>query len=146
MIRTPSPRRQLEADTRVLLSSLGDDPVQIAATLDAFGVRATPGDPWGCAIAVFLHALLSGERGVASISVTNTEVRLNPPTPWRRSAHVLLSDPLRQFVSSFDVEGFPALVRGETRRSPGIPNGGPCERPERADIESCLQLPSSSGL
>jgi hypothetical protein len=104
-----------------LLSSLGDNPGQIASNLEALGVRATPRDPGGCAIAVFLHAVLAGEPAIASIKVTDNKVLLGPARPCARSVGVRLSGPLRRFVSSFDAELFPALVRGEGDHSTRVP-------------------------
>jgi hypothetical protein len=118
MNREPLRRRQLKSDVRTLLSSLGDSPAQIAARLEAFGVRATARDPRGCAIAVFLNAVLAAEPAVRSIKVTNKRVVVETTGRWSRDARVKLSGALRRFVSAFDESLFPALVRVEAQGSP----------------------------
>jgi hypothetical protein len=113
MTREPSSRRWFQSETRVLLSSLGDDPSLIASKLETLGVRATPRDPHGCAVAVFLHAALAGDPAIASVSVTDKEVVLKIPRRWRRSVRVGLPGPLRHFIKSFDAGMFPALVHAD---------------------------------
>jgi hypothetical protein len=121
-------RRQLESDTRVLLSSLGDSPAEIATRLEAFGVMATPGDSHGCALAVFLHAVLAGESAVSSVKVTTKHVVLAASRRWTRSVCITLSRPLQQFVHSFDAKLFPSLIRDTQRDTPKATTDG-CFRP-----------------
>jgi len=121
MIHIPHRRGQLRNATRLLLSSLGDRPVQIASNLEALGVRATPRDPDGCVVAVLLHAALASDPGITSVKVTNKKVVLKTPQRWRRSVQVRLPGPLRRFVEAFDAELFPALVRAEVEGSPRAP-------------------------
>jgi hypothetical protein len=121
MTRLPNSRQQLKTHTRALLASLGDNPVQIASTLEALCVRATPHDRQGCAIAAFLHPLLAGESAIACIEVTATHVVLEASRPWHRRTRVKLSGPVRRFVNSFDAGLFPALVRSEPKGSTESP-------------------------
>jgi len=121
MIHIPNCRGQLRNATRVLLSSLGDSPGQIASNLEALGLRATPRDPDGCVVAVLLHAALTSDPGITSVKVTNKKVVLRTPQRWRRSVQVRLPGPLRRFVEAFDAELFPALVRADVEGSSRAP-------------------------
>jgi hypothetical protein len=104
-------RRDLRASTRAVLASLGDDPRQIAASLEKSGVRATPRDTNDCAIAVFLGAVLATDPCVRSVWVSGHQVVLSPTQRWHRCVTIRLPESLRRFVSLFDRGEFPQLMR-----------------------------------
>ncbi len=94
--------------------SLGETTQQIATSLERSGVRATPRNPSDCAIAVFLGAVLASDFRVGSVYVTGSKVMLTPAKSWQRLVTIRLSAPLCEFISSFDLDTFPQLMRSTT--------------------------------
>jgi len=117
-MRSSWARDQLKAELGSLLRSLGDDQAQIAAQLGAMGVRGVPRDSRGCAIAVFLHAVLGADRAIDSVKVTSRKVQLKTSPWWRRNLSLGLPPPVRDFVACFDAGGFPSLLRDGPRPGP----------------------------
>jgi hypothetical protein len=112
--------RELRQHVQELLIGLGNSPTEVAATLRRAGVRALPKDPQDCAIAVYLRAVIGGDRRVRSITVhgSTVKVQLGERTRWRwpNLVSVLLPDPVRKFISAFDQVIYPDLVRPEPAR------------------------------
>jgi hypothetical protein len=103
-------RRGLRAQTRQLLSALGDDADAVAASLAAEGVRGHAGSGRGCAIAVYLAAVVGADQRVRSVTVSSSRLGVKPASAWRPVVVVRLPRPVRQFISAFDAERFPELL------------------------------------
>jgi hypothetical protein len=103
-------RRALRTQTRQLLTALGDDADQVAGSLAAEGVRGRAHSPQGCAIAVYLTAVVAADKRVKSVIVTSTRLGLKPESRWSPLIVVPLPRAVRQFVSAFDAERFPHLL------------------------------------
>jgi hypothetical protein len=100
------------------LRCLGDSEDQVAQRLEAAGVRGRPGSGRGCAIAVYLSAVVAADRRVESVLVSTERVFLKLDGR-RLHLGVSLPKPLRRFVADFDHHRYPALVRplAEAERS-----------------------------
>ena len=94
-----------------LLAGLGDNPHDIASTLQAARVTGIPRHAKECAIAVYLHAVLMGDSRMRSLEVWNDRISIKLTRWWCRRLNVRLSQPLREFVSEFDRLRYPDLVR-----------------------------------
>ncbi len=103
-------RRALRGQTRQLLTALGDNADQVASSLAAEGVHGRAHSPQGCAVAVYLQAVVAADRRVRSVIVTSTRLGLKPES--RRSPLIVVPLPraVRQFVAAFDAEKFPQLL------------------------------------
>jgi hypothetical protein len=112
-------RRALRAQTRQLLTSLGDDADQVAASLAAEGVRGTAHSAQGCAIAVYMSAVVAADHRVGSVIVTGTRIGVKPEPRWSPLIVVPLPRAVRRFVSAFDAEKFPHLLSPERPRPAG---------------------------
>jgi hypothetical protein len=114
--------RKLKKQTRSLLFGLGSCRSEVAASLVSFGVRATPkDDSLGDAVAVYLRAVVGTDRRVRAITVQRGHVRLRMARSVRFLPHrpvvVPLTGAIREFISAFDEEFYPELVRGGRRQS-----------------------------
>jgi hypothetical protein len=138
MTRKPRWRRDIRARTQAMLATLGETPVQIAASLERSGVRATPRSSGDCAIAVFLNAVLVADPNVEAVRVGGTEIILKPSSRWHRGVRIRLSEPLRDFVCSFDAGKFPELTR-----APGVDSIDSIDSIDRST--SALNASSKSG-
>ncbi len=105
----------------MLLSSLGDHPVQIASRLEALGVRGMHENSLRCALAVFLHSVLAGEHGVSSVRVKDNAVVVRTGGHWPGGTRISLPGPLRRFVQTFDAQLHPALLGGPARTTRAVP-------------------------
>lgn len=120
-------RAALARQTSVLLRELGHDPVTVAMRLAGAGVQGEPADARGCALAVYLRAVMTADSRVSGIRVFHDRVVIN--SPGRLAAHrvsVHLPPPLRAFVTGFDARRYPALVRAAI---PGDAAGGRSRAP-----------------
>jgi hypothetical protein len=113
--------RKLKKQTRSLVVGLGSCRRDVAASLVRFGVRAIPKDSLGDAVAVYLRAVVGSESRVRAIAVQRGHVRIRLARRARiiprRPVVVPLTGAIRQFVSAFDEEFYPELVRGGRRQS-----------------------------
>jgi hypothetical protein len=107
--------RRLKKETSSLLSELGDNPIEVAASLEAAAVRGVPKDNRSCAVAIYLSSLMGAEPSIRSITVGHCSLVMNLVGPDHRPAGrllVQLPKPIRQFVAAFDQMKFPTVVRG----------------------------------
>lgn len=104
-------RRDLRIQIGQVLSSLGDDPAEVARRLEAAGVRGTPRDPRNCAIAVYLGAVVGADPRVRFLRVMPERVFVVASSWWRPPVIVPLPEALREFIPGFDLHAYPALVR-----------------------------------
>lgn len=108
-----SRRRALRDRTAELIGQLGDKPDEVARSLEAVGVRGSPGDPFDCAIAVYLSAVVTADPGVYTVSVHARRIAIIVEGLWRRPIAVRLPAALCEFIARFDRYGYPSLVRPE---------------------------------
>jgi hypothetical protein len=119
-------RKVIRHQTRHLLRELGVDADGVAAALAAEGVRGRPHNVGGCAMAVYVGAVLGSDRRVHSITVGNARLWIRTRPRWSRPIGVRLPSPVRQFIVAFDAGRFPRLatttpLRAADRR----PHAGP---------------------
>jgi hypothetical protein len=116
-----SDRRQLKKQTRSLLHGLGSSADEVAGSLEAAGVRGVPKNNRGCAIAVYLSALMGSDPRVRSVKVGHCSLFIDMTSPGTaRPAgrlQVQLPKPVRHFVAAFDARAYP----GVTRQQPSTP-------------------------
>lgn len=120
--------RQLHQQIQDLLLGLGSCRTEVAETLRRLGVRARPKDAQGCAIALYLKAVLGADRRVRSLDVKNSgvTVRIDGSRRWSRSMTIALPEPAREFIVAFDEAVYPDLIRDEmieARPQPGATTG-----------------------
>jgi hypothetical protein len=111
MHRLTRERRELGAQVSQMLRSLGDNEKEVAQRLQAAGVRARPGDPKECALALYLSAVIGADPRVRAVRVVPVQVRIKLDHRWRPPLTVPLPRTLRSFVVAFDCGRFPRLVR-----------------------------------
>lgn len=102
-------RTEIREHTARLLDALGDDPDQVAGRLGDAGVRGAPGDARGCAVAVYLSAVVASDPGIGHIKVTTGRVTVS--RGWRPCVVVRLPRAVRLFITGFDHNAYPDLVR-----------------------------------
>lgn len=90
------------------LQQLGTSPAEVAASLQAAGVRGRPGESLDCAVARYLNAVVGGERRVRDVNVSESFARVR--RRWRTAVTVPLPSGTRAFVREFDHGAFPELV------------------------------------
>jgi hypothetical protein len=114
--------RVIREQTRELLGGLGHDAEEVAASLAAEGVRGKPRSAQGCAIAVYVGAVVAADNRVRSITVEDTRLTIRPAKRWSRPISVRLPRPVRDFITGFDAERFPRLLTtpAATPSSPAI--------------------------
>jgi hypothetical protein len=103
-------RRALRAQTRQLLTALGDDPDTVATSLATEGVRGHARSGQGCAIALYMTAVVGADQRVSSVIVTGTRLGVKPLSRWSPVVVVRLPRAVRQFISAFDGGRFPHLL------------------------------------
>lgn len=99
-----------------LLADLGHTSNEVARTLEDGGVRGTPGDVRGCAVALYLNAVLGAEANVRSVRVDRTSVRVLRGRP-RISLSITMPEAVRTFVHAFDRRLYPELIRGDEEKA-----------------------------
>jgi hypothetical protein len=112
-------RRELRAQVDLVLCALGNDAGEVARRLEAAAVRGRPRDPRGCAVAVYLSSVVAADPQVRAVLVTTKRVVVKPASWWQPPIAVPLSRALRAFLTDFDRDVYPALVRpkpGAARR------------------------------
>ena len=118
-----SERATVGRQAQELLDSLGGTPAEVADSLADLGVQGIPANSRGCAIAVYLDAVIAADSRVRGVKVCKSEVLVERIGWRRRSVVVTLPAPVRQFVAAFDARQFPTLVR--TAAEPARVTGGP---------------------
>jgi hypothetical protein len=110
-----SDRRQLKKQTRSLLHGLGSSADEVAQSLEATGVRGVPKNNRGCAVAVYLSALIGSDPRVRSVKVGHCSLFIDMASPSNaRPAgrlQVQLPKPVRHFVAAFDARAYPDVIR-----------------------------------
>lgn len=133
-------RLDLARHTTMLLNGLGRDPAAIAGSLAAAGVQGEPADARQCALAMYLRAVMAADPRVTSVRVFHDRVVVGVPGNGvrRRRVPVAMAPALRAFVSGFDAQRYPMLVRGLSHRScSGIgPAPAPASLPAPAPPQS----------
>ncbi len=110
MLGATQRRRELRAEVKDLLASLGDDPWEIAARLGRTGVRGIPHDPHNCVVARYLSAIVGTDPAVSRVVVSRTDLALRRSRRLAVPIRVVLPPALRAFISAFDAYEIPALV------------------------------------
>ena len=105
-------RRQLGRQTETLVNALGDEPRAVASSLAAAGVKGQPADARQCALAVYMHAVMDADDRVGTVRVFHDRMMISSPGRFRqRRITVMLPSAVRSFISGFDAEQFPELLR-----------------------------------
>ena len=94
-------RRAFRTTVRDLLVSIGDNATSVGDSLARQGVRGRQNDKQKCAIAVYLHVVLSADPGISVVQVGNSMVRIRSDH-WRRQLVVPLPSAVRAFIRYFD--------------------------------------------
>lgn len=124
-------RETIRKHTAQLLESLGTTQSQVAGSLLANDVHGTPSDPQGCAVAVYLKAVIGADPEVRSVHVSRSDAIIDTARWWRPRIVVRLPDSVRRFVAAFDERRYPELVRAE------VPGG-------RHSLQSTAKVPEQS--
>lgn len=118
-------QKAIRRQTAGLLAALGSSGTDVATSLAGYQVRGRPRDANGCAVAVYLQAVIGADPRIKAIRVSETSVRI---TLLRRGRRVQVPSPppVRAFIESFDHGLFPSLIRPAVADgSAGVPS--PCE-------------------
>ena len=110
-------RREIRRQAKALVGSLGDSSAEVAATLAASGVRGVRRNPFECAVARYLNAIIPAEEGIEEVGVgalspwaNRCELNLRLGSSRRRPVRVQLPGPVHDFLCDFDAGRFPALT------------------------------------
>lgn len=117
-----SGRRQLRKQISHLLAGLGADHREVAATLQRAGIRGVPRNPGGCAIALYLGAVLGADSRIHSVTVGTNCLKASTlkSTPFYFFYGTMLlpvPKPVGQFITAFDEGCYPELTRGQATTS-----------------------------
>lgn len=104
------PYLQMRKQIGALLADLGPSSPEVAMRLGDSGVRGTPKDVHGCAIAAYLNAILGTEAQIRSVKVFRTSVRVLAGRPRIRIS-VGLPCAVQRFIEDFDKRRYPELIR-----------------------------------
>jgi len=105
-------RRELGRQTETLVGTLGHEPRAVANALAAAGVRGQPADARQCALAMYVRAVMEGDDRVGAVRVFHDRLMINSPGRFRQHrVTVMLPSAVRSFISGFDAELYPELVR-----------------------------------
>jgi hypothetical protein len=113
-------RRVIRQQTHQLLDALGNDRDQVATSLAAGGVRGVPRRVQGCAVAVYLAAVIGADPRVKAITVNDTRLQIRLQSHGTPPLVLRLPPAVREFIVAFDAGRFPSLVRttGSSRQTP----------------------------
>jgi hypothetical protein len=107
-------RRVLRMQIQALLDGLGPTRSDVAASLHEARVSGIPQDAANCAIAAYLTAVVGADDRVGWVIVRSTRVEARLKRSFglrRRVVRVTLPKGARQFLSAFDHQMYPDLVR-----------------------------------
>jgi hypothetical protein len=110
--------RVIRQQTRQLLRGLGDNAEEVANSLAAEGVHGKPRSPQGCALAVYVTAVVGADNRISSVVVNDTHLSIRPASRWSPPIVVRLPRTLREFISIFDAGRFPRLLQSPPSRPP----------------------------
>ncbi len=107
--------RQIKRQTSGLLAGLGDNPDQVAETLQSNGVHGVPRDNRSCAVARYMSAVVGSDPSIRSVTVGPCSVMLSLVRPDdNRPAgrlQIQLPKPVRDFVAAFDASQYPMVTQ-----------------------------------
>lgn len=110
-----STHRRLKKQASALLAELGHDPDEVAQSLHEAGVQGVPKSNRGCAVALYLGAVMGSDPCVRSVAVGHCTVLVNTAAPpdFRPAGwlFVQLPKPVRRFVAAFDDQEYPMITR-----------------------------------
>jgi hypothetical protein len=103
-------RRRIRKEATLLVRSLGQTSDQVAHSLTEAGVRGIPSDPFECALALYLSAILPAHPGIEEIAVGTTKKKKIGPSKLiirqgslpRWTIKIRLTPVIRQFLADFD--------------------------------------------
>lgn len=117
--------RELRRAIGGYLRGLGASAPAVADRLGAEGACGVPGDPFDCALARYLHALVGVERSVERVVVKPRTARVHLDSS-RLPLVVRLPRPVARFIQGFDAGWFPELIDGPAVLAAGYaPGVGP---------------------
>lgn len=112
-------RRHIRRSIRWFSDSLGPTPAAVASSLESWGVRGTPRDSNGCAVARCMGAIIGADPSVATVSVTVRSVHVTH-SGCRLPMIVRLPKPVSLFIRAFDTGSYPDLII-DSGPSPSLP-------------------------
>ena len=125
--------RQLKRQAGDLLAELGRDPDEVAAALEAAGVRGDPRSNQSCAVALYLNASMGSDPRIRSVAVGPCTVLLDMAAPpGGRTAgklQIQLPKAVRRFVAAFDARQYPEVTRPAATEAPPAPEPQPVAPP-----------------
>ena len=92
-----------------VLSDLGATAEDVAFSLDGYGVRGCPNDSSNNPVALYLHAVMMGDRRVHRVELAADGLHLWPAGGWRPIV-VPLTAAVAEFMLLFDAGHFPWLT------------------------------------
>jgi hypothetical protein len=121
-------RRQLKQQIRDLLADLGGSHREVAACMRRAGIRAVPKNPEGCAIALYLGAVLGADSRMESVSVGSNCLKAStkqstPFSLFHGTMLIPVPKAVGQFIAAFDEGCYPELVRDEPAHRVASDNG-----------------------
>ncbi len=128
--------RQIRRRTHALLEGLGGDPDEVAESLHAAGVQGVPRSNSSCAIAVYTAAVLKTDPRIRSVAVgpCSLVLTLVAPDDARPAGRLAVQLPkaVRRFVTGFDDQQYPEVIRLQVPASRSAPVSDPDPDPEAA--------------
>ncbi len=128
--------RQIRRRTHALLEGLGSNPGEVAESLHAAGVQGVPRSNSSCAIAVYTAALLKTDPRIRSVAVgpCSLVLTLVSPDDARPAGRLAVQLPkaVRGFVTGFDDQQYPEVIRLQVPVSGPDPVSDPDPDPEAA--------------
>ncbi len=128
--------RQIRRRAHALLEGLGSNPGEVAESLHAAGVQGVPRSNSSCAIAVYTAALLKTDPRIRSVAVgpCSLVLTLVSPDDARPAGRLAVQLPkaVRGFVTGFDDQQYPEVIRLQVPVSGPDPVSDPDPDPEAA--------------
>ncbi len=128
--------RQIRRRAHALLEGLGSNPGEVAESLHAAGVQGVPRSNSSCAIAVYTAALLKTDPRIRSVAVgpCSLVLTLVSPDDARPAGRLAVQLPkaVRGFVTGFDDQLYPEVIRLQVPVSGPDPVSDPDPDPEAA--------------
>ena len=128
--------RQIRRRAHALLEGLGSNPGEVAESLHAAGVQGVPRSNSSCAIAVYTAALLKTDPRIRSVAVgpCSLVLTLVSPDDARPAGRLAVQLPkaVRGFVTGFDDQQYPEVIRLQVPVSRPDPVSDPDPDPEAA--------------
>ena len=106
----PFGNTRLSRGVRQLVSTLGSTRGDVAAVLEAAGVRAAPRDAERTPVSVYLATVIGADPHVKSVKVDDRSVVVQMHAWWRSDVVVDLPPVVQQFTAAFDESCYPALL------------------------------------